>query len=99
MYALDMMARAEQRIPAILKSVDALKRLVAKAVLFDTAGLETSQKKCDIIVSNIEFERALLHADTGPIVMEAYTRQGLHPVPMVAYNESGYQKKIEVERT
>ena len=94
-----MMARAEQRIPAILKSMDALKRLVAKAVLVDTVELETSQKTCNIIGSNIEFERMLLHADTGPIVMEAYTRQGLHPVPMVAYNESGYQEKIEGERT
>lgn len=97
-YALDQMARAEKRIPSILKSVDALKRSIAKAALADTAELTAVQKKHDLIDSNIAFEKAVLHADTAPIVMEAYHRDGLHPVPMTAYNESGYQEKIEKER-
>ncbi|MEA2064582.1 MAG: L-rhamnose isomerase [Gemmatimonadota bacterium] len=98
MYGLDQMARTEQRIPAVLKSVDALKRSVAKAVLLDTDKLERKQGQGDLIGANSEFERALLHADTGPLVMEAYARQGLHPVPLVAYQESGYQERIEKER-
>ncbi|MFC1528294.1 L-rhamnose isomerase [Candidatus Latescibacterota bacterium] len=97
-YALDQMARSEQRIPSILKSVDALKRSVAKAALVDIDSLKVSQKACDVIGSNVKFEEALLHADTGPVVMESYTRQGLHPVPLVAYHESGYQEKIEKKR-
>ena len=97
-YALDQMARAEQRIPSILKSIDALKRSIAKAVLVDEAELSGFQQKHDIIGSNVEFEKAVLHADTAPIVMEAYNRLGLHPVPMIAYNESGYQEKVEKER-
>jgi len=98
-YALDQMARAEQRIPSILKSIDALKRPIAKAALMNTADQETSQKTLNIISSNVECEKALLHADTGPVVMEAYTRQGLHPVPLDAYRESGYQKEIEGKRS
>ena len=92
------MARAEQRIPSILKSIDALKRSIAKAALVDEAELSGFQKKHDLISSNVEFEKAVLHADTAPIVMEAYNRLGLHPVPMIAYNESGYQEKVEKER-
>ncbi len=97
-FALDQMARAEQRIPSILKSVDALKRSIAKAVLVDMSELSELQKAKDIIGSNVEFERALLNTDTSPIVMEAYRRQGLHPVPLIAYAESGYQQKIEKKR-
>ncbi len=97
-YALDQMTRTEQRIPSVLKSVDALKRSVAKAALFNSAGLETPRKACDLIGTNVAFEKALLHADTGPIVMEAYTTIGLHPVPLIAYRESVYQEKIEEKR-
>jgi L-rhamnose isomerase/sugar isomerase len=97
-YSIDQMATAEQRIPSILKSIDALKRSIAKAVLLNTKELRARQRARDIIGSNTEFERALLHADTGPVVMESFFRQGLHPVPLVAYRESGYQGKIEQDR-
>jgi len=97
-YALDQMARSEERIPSVLKSVDALKRSIAKAALMDTASLKARQSARDIIGSNVQFEQALLHADTAPIVMESYARQGLHPVPLTAYYESGYQEEIEKKR-
>ncbi|MFC1650061.1 L-rhamnose isomerase [Candidatus Latescibacterota bacterium] len=98
-YALDQMARTEQRIPSILKSIDALKRSVAKAALVNTGDLTALQKRMDMIGSNTEYEKALLHTDTAPIVMEAYARQGLHPVPLIAYAESGYQDEIESKRS
>jgi L-rhamnose isomerase/sugar isomerase len=97
-FALDQMARAERRIPSILKSVDALKRSVAKAALLDNRSLAEAQASCDLIRANVEFERALLHADVTPIVMESCRRMGLHPVPLEAYDESGYQERIERER-
>ena len=98
-YALDQMARAEQRIPSVLKSIDALKRSIAKAALVNTEELKKMQRAKDIIGSNAAFEKALLHTDTGPVVMEAYARKGLHPVPLEAYIESGYQRKIEEKRS
>lgn len=97
-FGLDQMARTEQRIPSVLKSVDALMRSVAKAALVDTVTLEVPQREHDLIASNVVFERALLHADTGPIVMEVLHRRGLHPSPLDAYRESGYQQKIAEER-
>ncbi|MHB9028783.1 MAG: hypothetical protein ACYC9O_08440 [Candidatus Latescibacterota bacterium] len=97
-YALDQMARSERRIPSILKSVDALKRSIAKAALVDSAALDRQQKSHDLIGANMEFEQSLLHTDTGPIVMESYRRKGLHPAPIAAYEESGYQERIEKER-
>ncbi len=97
-YALDQMARSERRIPSILKSVDALKRSVAKAALVDDAALAKPQKIRDLIAANMEYEQALLHADVAPIVMESYRRKGLHPVPMAAFDESGYEEKVGRER-
>ena len=97
-FALDQMARTEERIPSILKSIDALKRCLAKTFLLNTEKLLLYQQSLDLVRANEEFERALLHADTGPIVMESYFRQGLHPLPQVAYRESGYQRKIESQR-
>ena len=97
-FALDQMARAEQRIPSVLKSVDALKRSIAKAALVDYSTLELKQHVRDLIDANMELEKALLHADTTPVVMESYRRKGLHPIPLAAYRESGYQEKIERER-
>jgi len=97
-YALDQMARTEKRIPSILKSVDALKRSIAKASLVDTDKLKQHQENFDLISANIEFEKSLLHTDTTAIVMESYRRKGLHPEPLTAYTESGYQKKIEEKR-
>jgi len=97
-FALDQMARAEQRIPSVIKSVEALKLSVAKAVLADFHKLKEYQKNRDLIGANVEFECALLHADTGPIMMESFFRQGLHPLPLVAYKESWYQERIEKKR-
>lgn len=97
-FALDQMARAEERIPSVMKSVDALKRSIARAALSDETALGGYQRERDIIAANVESERALLHADTTPIVMESYVRRGLHPAPLTAYYESGYQEKIEKER-
>ena len=97
-FALDQMARTEQRIPSVLKSVDALKRSVAKAALVDMETRAKVQKGMNLVAANVEYEKALLHADTGPVVMEAYARQGLHPVPLIAYAESGYQQEIESKR-
>lgn len=97
-YALDQMARSEQRIPSILKSVDALKRSVAKAALVDMDILRQYQNEQDLIRSNTEWEKPLLHTDVSPIVMESYRKLGLHPIPLTAFYESGYQQKIEQER-
>jgi len=96
--ALDQMARTEERIPSILKSIDALQLSVAKPALLNRGKLREYQEVRNLINANVEYERALLHADTRPIVMEAYHKQGLHPVPMVAYAQSGYQKRIGQER-
>ena len=96
--SLDQMARTEERIPSVLKSIDALKISAAKAVLVDFTQIQPYQRVGDLMAANVAYESPLLHADTRPIVMEAYHRQGLHPVPMIAYKESGYQQRIEKER-
>lgn len=97
-YALDQMARTEERIPSVLKSVDALKRSVAKAALYDAEAVRPYQDSRDLIRANMAFERALLHTDVTPVVMESYVRKGLHPIPLAAYDESGYQQRIEEAR-
>ncbi len=98
-YALDLMARTEKRIPFVMKSVDALKRSIAKAALVNSDALTAAQDKGDLIAANVAFEEALLHADPMPILMESYVRQGLHPEPLAAYYESGYEDEIAKKRS
>ena len=93
------MARTEKRIPSVLKSIDALKRSMAKAALLAADDIKSFQKSRDLIAANMAWERALLHADVSPIVMESYRRLGVHHDPLTAYLECGYQSTIEKSRS
>ncbi len=50
-----------------------------------------------IIGANRVFLDAFL-TDVRPIVRMARIEQGLEPDPVLAYEQSGYQEKIEAER-
>lgn len=97
-YMIDQCSGRENRIHAILHSVDSLQISLAKAMLVDSKILESYQAKDDIIRANRYFNNALLHADVRPIVQAARLSKNLPLDPVEAYVESGYQSKIESER-
>jgi L-rhamnose isomerase/sugar isomerase len=96
-YMIDQCSGLENRMQAILHSVDSLQVSLAKALLLDQQALKAEQDAQRIIPANRVFLDAFL-ADVRPVVAMARIEQGLQPDPVVAYDQSGYQEKIEKER-
>jgi L-rhamnose isomerase/sugar isomerase len=96
-YMIDQCSSLENRIHAVLHSIDSLQLSLAKALILDREALAECQKKQDIILANRVFLEAFL-TDVRPILRMARIEKGLAPDPVIAYEKSGYQKKIERER-
>ena len=94
---IDQCSALENRIHAVLHSVDSLMVSYAKALLVDEEKLRKYQNENEIILAN----RTLLDSfltDVRPIVHMARLEKGLPVDPVKAYVESGYQDRIESER-
>ncbi len=96
---IDQCSSREKRIPAILHSIDSLQLSLAKAMLVNQNLLEQNQKNDEIILANRIFNDALINADVRPIIAKARLNKNLPQDPLVAFYESGYQGKIEKERS
>lgn len=97
-YMIDQCSGRENRMHAIIHSVDSLQFSLAKASLVDSEKLAEYQNTDEVILANRLFNDALLNADVRPIVMQVRLEKGLPPDPISAYIDSGYQEKIEKER-
>jgi len=96
-YMIDQCSALENRIQAVLHSVDSLMISYAKALIVDEETLRKYQKRNEIILAN----RVLLDAyltDVRPLIQMARMEKGLPLDPVKAYVKSGYQEKIEKER-
>jgi len=96
---IDQCSSREKRIPAILHSIDSLQLSLAKAMLVNQSLLSDYQKNDNIVSANRVFNDALINADVRPIIARARLNKNLPLDPVMAYNESGYQEKIEKERS
>lgn len=98
-FMIDQASPRENRMMAVLHSVDSLQIALARAMLVDQESLRKHQAADRIMEANRLFNRATMNADVMPIVAEARMQKGLPVDPISAYIESGYQKKIERERS
>jgi L-rhamnose isomerase / sugar isomerase len=96
---IDQCSSRENRIQAIIHSIDSLQISLAKAMLVDQKKLTEYQKEDSIILANRFFNNALILADVRPIVYEARNNKKLPLDPIEAFVQSGYQTKIEKERS
>lgn len=96
-YMIDQCSSLENRIRAVLHSIDSLQTSLAKALILDRPRLKELQGRQEIIPANRVFLDAFL-TDVRPILHTARLEQGLRPDPVAAYDESGYQQRIERER-
>ena len=96
-YVIDQSSSLENRIPAVLHSIDSLQISLARALTLDWPLLQEMQSRQEIMAANRVFLDAFLR-DVRPIVQTARVEQGLPPDPVVGYDQSGYQQKIEAER-
>lgn len=96
-YMIDQCSSLENRIHAVLHSIDSLQVSLARALILDRTALAGRQSKQDIIQANRIFLDAFL-TDVRPILYMARMEQDLPLDPVDAYQASGYQEKIEEER-
>ncbi len=97
-YMIDQCGGRENRIMALLHSVDSLQVSLAKGVLVQTEKLSAYQDEDEIIIANRLFNNPIINADVRPIVAKARIEKNVPVDPVEAYIKSGYQKKIEAER-
>jgi len=95
---IDQCSSRENRMHAILHSIDSLQISLAKAMLVDQEKLMEYQNDDEIIRANRLFNNALILADVRPIVTIARHNKKLPLDPIEEYNKSRYQVKIEKER-
>lgn len=96
-YMVDQCSSLENRIRAVLHTIDSLMITLAKALIIEGDRLSCMREGQNIIGAN----RTLLDAfltDVRPLVGMARIEQGLPPDPVTAFDESGYQGTIESER-
>ncbi len=94
-YMIDQASSRENRIHAILHSIDSLQLSLARAMLVNTAELEEYRRKDEIILANRAFNDAIINADVRPIVAKARLEKDLPADPVAEYVKSGYQQKIQ----
>ncbi len=96
-YMVDQCSSLENRMRAVLHTIDSLQISLARALVLDREQLEAMQSKHRIVAANRVFLDAFL-TDVRPIVQMARLEQGLPLDPVESYDASGYQQKIERER-
>ncbi|KPK64919.1 MAG: hypothetical protein AMK73_04550, partial [Planctomycetes bacterium SM23_32] len=96
-YMIDQCSSLENRVRAVLHSIDSLQVSLAKALILDRTRLAEAQAAQNIIPANRVFLDAFL-TDVRPILHVARLEKDLPLDPVVAYDESGYQQQIEQER-
>ena len=96
-YIIDQCSPLENRIQAVIHSIDSLMISYAKALVVDRERLREYQSRNEIILANRVLVDAFL-TDVRPIIYMARIEKGLPIDPVEAYVKSGYQEKIEKER-
>ncbi len=97
-YMIDQCSSRENRMQAVLHSVDSLQQSLAKALLVDRDLLRKCQLKDKIILADRIFNDAIMGADVRPLVAKARLEKGLPLDPVEEYVKSEYQRKIESKR-
>ncbi|CAG6390995.1 L-rhamnose isomerase [Streptomyces cocklensis] len=96
-FMLDQCHNIEAKIPAIIRSVMNVQEATAKALLVDAGALAAAQSAGDVLEANAVLMDAY-NTDVRPLLAEVRKEQGLHPDPMAAYRDSGWQQQIATGR-
>jgi L-rhamnose isomerase / sugar isomerase len=96
-YMIDQSHNLKPKIEATIQTVITAQELYAKAALVDHESLRQAQQTADIISAE-ECLKSAFATDVRPAIQSWREASGLPADPLIAYRESGYQKKIELER-
>jgi L-rhamnose isomerase/sugar isomerase len=96
-YMIDQSHGIEPKIEAMVHSVMNIQSAYAKALIVDRACLRERQAEHDVLGAH----RVVMDAfetDVRPLLAQVRTELGLHPDPITALRESGYENRIGEER-
>ena len=96
-YMIDQSHNIEPKIEAMVQSVLNCQVALAKALLVDRTALGQKQAASDVLGAHRELTAAF-ELDVRPLLAQVRQEMGLHPDPIAALHESGYQEKIARER-
>jgi L-rhamnose isomerase/sugar isomerase len=96
-FMLDQCHNIEGKIPGQIRSVLNVQEMTARALLVDTAALETAQNTGDVLAANAVLMDAF-YTDVRPGLAQWRETRGLPADPMAAFAASGYQEKINTDR-
>ena len=85
------------RRPGQIRSVLNVQEMTARALLIDTAALDTARLEGDVLTANRVYMDAF-YTDVRPDLATWRESRGLPGDPEAAYAASGYQEQIEAER-
>lgn len=96
-YMLDQCHNIEPKVPAIIRSVQTLQELFAKALLVDREALMAAQAKGDVLEANNLLWSAFFTDVRGPLG-ELRVERGLPADPFHAYLDSGEEEQRTADR-
>ncbi|MBT5926021.1 MAG: sugar isomerase, partial [Verrucomicrobia bacterium] len=96
-YMVDQSHNLKPKIPAMIQTVTWAQELYAKASLVPWKKLRLHQAKGDIIQAEQCLQRAFM-TDVTEALESWRFEHGLHPDPLLAYSQSGYEASITKER-
>jgi L-rhamnose isomerase/sugar isomerase len=96
-FMLDQCHNVEEKIPGQIRSVLNVQEMTARALLVDTAALETAQTAGDVLAANAVLMEAF-YTDVRLDLAQWRESRGLPADPMAAFAASGYQEKINADR-
>jgi L-rhamnose isomerase/sugar isomerase len=94
---IDQSHNIEPKVEAMVQSVINIQTAYAKALLVDRVALHQAQVAGDVL-GGYRVMQAAYETDVRPLLAEARRRQGLHPAPIVALRESGYDEYVASKR-
>jgi len=97
-YMIDQSHNIKPKVEAMIQSVVALQETYAKALTVNRGTLREAQKACDTVKAEEELKRAFF-TDVRPLLEKAREEMGVSPDPLQSYRQSGYQEKVEKERS
>jgi len=95
---LDQSHNIEPKIPGQIRSVLNVQELIARALLIDRYALDLARLEGNVLRAN-EIYMDAFYTDVRADLATWRERRGLPRNPLNAYAQSGYQQRIEQERT
>lgn len=97
LFKIDQCAMVEEKLPAMLRSIEACQIAYTKSLLIDRDALLRAQVAGDVVGANTIVDSAF-QTDVRPLLAQARELLGVEPDPLRAYLESDTPRRLAKER-